>query len=92
MSRDDLVSQLMLLVAQGVRVPEQAFEIARTIPLERFERSGARVAALTVLRMGAQRRFGLPSVRNAPARGYHGPSMEGLAPDSSAPGRIRSAS
>ncbi len=53
----------MLLVSQGVSVPEQAFEIARTIPLERFERTSPRTAALTVLRMGLQRRFAFLAVR-----------------------------
>ncbi len=63
MSRDDLVRHLMLLVSQGVRVPEQAFEIAQSVPLERFERTHPRTAALTVLRMGLQRRFAYLAVR-----------------------------
>lgn len=63
MNRDDLLRHLMVLVTQGVRVPEHAFEIAQTIPLERFQNSSPRVAALTVLRMGLRRRFGFFSVR-----------------------------
>ncbi len=65
MSRDDLVQHLMLFVSQGIRVPEQAFEIARTIDLERFERTPPRAAALMVLRMGLQRRFGFLTIRSS---------------------------
>lgn len=65
MNRDDLVQHLMLFVAQGVRVPEQAFDIARTIDLQRFERTPPRSAALTVLRMGLQRRFGFLTIRSS---------------------------
>ncbi len=57
MTRDDLLQQLTHFVAQGVRVPEQAFEIARSVQLERFERTSPRAAALTILRMGLQRRY-----------------------------------
>ncbi len=63
MSRDDLMQYLMLFVSQGVRVPEQAFELARTVDLKHFERTPPRTAALTILRMGLQRRFSFLAVR-----------------------------
>jgi len=65
MNRDDLMQHLMLFVSEGVRVPEQAFDIARTIDLNHFEHTPPRAAAVTVLRMGLQRRFGFLSIRNS---------------------------
>jgi hypothetical protein len=65
MKRDDLMQHLMLFVSEGVRVPEQAFDIARTIDLNRFKHMPLRAAAVTILRMGLQRRFGFLSIRNS---------------------------
>ncbi len=63
MTRDELTRHLSNFASHGVSVPTQAFEIAETIDLSRFERSSPRQAALLVLRMALQKRFSFLTVR-----------------------------
>lgn len=63
MTRDDMIQHLSFFVSQGISVPEQAFDMARTMDMARFERTTARQAALLVLRMALQRRFSFLTVR-----------------------------
>lgn len=65
MQRDELIQHLSSFVSQGIRVPEQAFEIARNIDLARFERTPVREAAILLLRMALQKRFGFLTVRSS---------------------------
>jgi hypothetical protein len=57
MNRDDLIGQLASCVGQGMRVPDEAFRLAASIDLERFNGMSVHSAALLVLRMGLQKRF-----------------------------------
>jgi hypothetical protein len=63
MNRDDLIGQLASCVGQGMRVPDEAFRLAASIDLERFNDMSVHSAALLVLRMGLQKRFRFFAVR-----------------------------
>ncbi len=81
MSRDQLVEYLSSCAAQGIRVPQEAFDLASTIDLNRVAHLPMRDAALLVLRMGLQAHFRFltvrPSLLDTPAaRGAAGSAHE----------------
>ena len=47
MNRDDLIGQLASCVGQGMRVPDEAFRLAASIDLERFNGMSVHSAALS---------------------------------------------
>lgn len=57
MSRNELIQHLVACKDQGIKVPQEAFDLANTIDLARLERLPLREAALVILRMGLQARF-----------------------------------